>query len=259
MRYGLTFARHSVHCGVLHGRWASNGAGGTSVRLARSLTVEQTAIYDVRPPVRPADTRGDGLEVLAWVDRPEYTYARRRRSACLRRDQQGRPTSPSSTSTRPARRRSCSPIATSPTTGLRPVERSKCLTRLRGSASSSAERLAPSCSRSSPRPSPALRSRLSKWLAPAPFQVVRAQAARLARSLTVVMSDSNDAPSAGGAPVVRPIAGAVVRPARPSSPSPASPLPAGRCDSGHRIGRMGCVRSSDHDRTEPVGQRTAHP
>ena len=41
--------------------------------LSRSLTVEQAAIYDVQPPARPAG--GDGLEVLAWVDRPDYTYA----------------------------------------------------------------------------------------------------------------------------------------------------------------------------------------
>ena len=41
--------------------------------LSRSLTVEQAAIYDVRPPAGPAG--GGGLEVLAWVDRPDYTYA----------------------------------------------------------------------------------------------------------------------------------------------------------------------------------------
>ena len=43
--------------------------------LSRSLTVEQAAIYDVQPPARPAAAGGDGLEVLAWVDRPDYTYA----------------------------------------------------------------------------------------------------------------------------------------------------------------------------------------
>ena len=43
--------------------------------LSRSLTVEQAAIYDVQPPSRPAPAGGDGLEVLAWVDRPDYTYA----------------------------------------------------------------------------------------------------------------------------------------------------------------------------------------
>lgn len=43
--------------------------------LSRSLTVEQTAVYEARPPARPT-TGDDGLEVLAWVDRPDYTYAR---------------------------------------------------------------------------------------------------------------------------------------------------------------------------------------
>ena len=44
--------------------------------LTRSLTVEQKAVYDVIPPrPRPGSSGGDGLEVLAWVDRPDYTYA----------------------------------------------------------------------------------------------------------------------------------------------------------------------------------------
>ena len=38
--------------------------------LRRSLTVEQAAIYDVRP----ADEVG-GLRVKVWADRPDYTYA----------------------------------------------------------------------------------------------------------------------------------------------------------------------------------------
>ena len=45
--------------------------------LSRSLTVEQTAIYNVRPTTTTTTTTtGDeGLEVMAWVDRPDYTYA----------------------------------------------------------------------------------------------------------------------------------------------------------------------------------------
>ena len=43
--------------------------------LSRSLTVEQAAVYDVQPPAHPAAAGGDGLEVLAWADRPDYTYA----------------------------------------------------------------------------------------------------------------------------------------------------------------------------------------
>ena len=45
--------------------------------LTWSLTVEQKAVYDVVPPPapRPGSSGGDSLEVLAWVDRPDYTYA----------------------------------------------------------------------------------------------------------------------------------------------------------------------------------------
>lgn len=43
--------------------------------LTRSLTVEQKAVYDVAPPPRLETLADDGLEVLAWVDRSDYTYA----------------------------------------------------------------------------------------------------------------------------------------------------------------------------------------
>ena len=39
--------------------------------LSRSLSVQQNAVYDVQPTVHAPD----GLDVLAWVDRPDYTYA----------------------------------------------------------------------------------------------------------------------------------------------------------------------------------------
>ena len=42
--------------------------------LRRSLTVEQAAIYDVRPTIGVA-SHGEALQVVAWVDRPDYTYA----------------------------------------------------------------------------------------------------------------------------------------------------------------------------------------
>lgn len=49
---------------------------GAEGPLARSLTVEQKAIYDVVVPSQSLETVADhGLEVLAWVDRPDYTYA----------------------------------------------------------------------------------------------------------------------------------------------------------------------------------------
>ena len=60
------------------------GGGGTLAGVAgqeqeneaftRSLTVAQKAIYDVRPTVVTAPGE-EGLEVVAWVDRPTYTYA----------------------------------------------------------------------------------------------------------------------------------------------------------------------------------------
>ena len=42
--------------------------------FTRSLTVAQKAIYDVRPTVVTVPGE-EGLEVVAWVDRPTYTYA----------------------------------------------------------------------------------------------------------------------------------------------------------------------------------------
>ena len=38
--------------------------------LSRTLSVEQSAVYDVKPPPRQG-----GLNVVTWVDRPDYTYA----------------------------------------------------------------------------------------------------------------------------------------------------------------------------------------
>jgi len=65
---------------MLVGAWGSlaaqEQANQTADRpLTRSLTVEQKAVYDVMPPTRLETLTDDGLEVLAWVDRPDYTYA----------------------------------------------------------------------------------------------------------------------------------------------------------------------------------------
>ena len=54
---------------VLSGGFA--GAQESERPLSRTLSVEQTAVYDVKPP---AQTQG-GLDVVAWVDRSDYTYA----------------------------------------------------------------------------------------------------------------------------------------------------------------------------------------
>ena len=54
---------------VLSGGFA--GAQEADHPLSRTLSVEQTAVYDVKPP---ALAQGD-LDVVAWVDRGDYTYA----------------------------------------------------------------------------------------------------------------------------------------------------------------------------------------
>ena len=53
------------------------GAAGQDESFTRSLTVEQTAIYDAGlGSLAETATQGDdALRVVAWVDRPDYAYA----------------------------------------------------------------------------------------------------------------------------------------------------------------------------------------
>ncbi len=53
------------------------GAAGQDESFTRSLTVEQTTIYDAGSASLADVTTsgGDGLRVVAWVDRADYTYA----------------------------------------------------------------------------------------------------------------------------------------------------------------------------------------
>lgn len=221
MRYGLALAV-TMSAAAFHTGVGPATAQENDRPLSRSLTVEQTAIYNVRPPVRPADTRGDGLEVLAWVDRPEYTYASGEEVhvfveankdayiTVLNVDPAGE-----TTVLFPNRYQPDNWLAAGRTLQV-PDQAAEFRIVVSGAVGTELLKVIASTER---RP-------LLETLQMAdagPFQVVRAQPARLARSLTVVMSDSNDAPSPGSAPVVRPVAGAVVRPARPSSPSPGSP------------------------------------
>ena len=70
--------RHVFHCAIVLSVAAFGAAAAEQAAdrpLSRSLTVEQAAIYDVQPPASPASAGADELEVLAWVDRPDYTYA----------------------------------------------------------------------------------------------------------------------------------------------------------------------------------------
>ena len=69
MLYG-TLGAATMSVVVLSGGFA--GAQESEQRpLSRTLTVEQTAVYDVRPTVQAQG----GLDVVAWVDRSDYTYA----------------------------------------------------------------------------------------------------------------------------------------------------------------------------------------
>ena len=185
--------------------------------LSRSLTVEQIAVYDVGPPVRPATAGDDGLEVLAWVDRPDYTYAtgedvqvfvetnKDAYITVLNVDPAGE-----TTVLFPNRYQSANFVAAGRTievpdraAGFRIVVSGNVGTELLKVIAST-------------EPIPLFEAR---QLADAgPFQTVRAKPARLARSLTVVMSDT-DRPSGG--PASRP-GGGTVPPARPRPTAPSS-------------------------------------
>lgn len=59
---------------MLAGGGVLQSAAGQDESFTRSLTVEQTAIYDAGPA--PTTMKGDdALKVVAWVDRGDYTYA----------------------------------------------------------------------------------------------------------------------------------------------------------------------------------------
>lgn len=62
---------------MLAGSHGVEGAAGQDESFTRSLTVAQTAIYDAGPPSGRTDTDAgdDALQVVAWVDRADYTYA----------------------------------------------------------------------------------------------------------------------------------------------------------------------------------------
>ena len=69
MRYGALGAM-TMSVVVLAGGFA--GGQEAERPLSRTLSVQQKAVYDVMPP--PVEAQG-GLDVVAWVDRPDYTYA----------------------------------------------------------------------------------------------------------------------------------------------------------------------------------------
>ena len=70
MQYGTLGAATMSAAVVLSGGFAG-AQEAEQAPLSRTLSVEQTTVYDVLPP---AQVQGD-LDVVAWVDRPDYTYA----------------------------------------------------------------------------------------------------------------------------------------------------------------------------------------
>ena len=73
MRYTSVGAIVFLSAAMLHVGAAAEQAAERP--LSRSLMVEQFVVYDVRPSARPAAASDAALEVLTWVDRPDYTYA----------------------------------------------------------------------------------------------------------------------------------------------------------------------------------------
>ena len=53
-----------------------NELGAQEQSVSRTLSVQQAAIKDVVPPSAGSAAKAVPLEVLAWVDRPDLTYAR---------------------------------------------------------------------------------------------------------------------------------------------------------------------------------------
>lgn len=57
-------------------QYMNPGLMAQSQSASRTLSVQQAAIKQVLPPSKPTVPEGEPLEVLAWVDRPDLTYAR---------------------------------------------------------------------------------------------------------------------------------------------------------------------------------------
>ena len=217
MKYGVSQPAYGLVGAVLLSAAAFHGGAAAEQAaerpLSRSLTVEQTAVYDVRPPVLPANTRDDGLEVLAWVDRPDYTYAsgedvqmfvetnKDAYVTVLNVDPAGE-----TTVLFPNRYQPDNFLAADRTLRV-PDPSAKFRIVVSGDVGTELLKVI-----ASTESIPLFEAR--QLAETGPFQTVRAQPVRLARSLTVVMTDANR-PSAR--PASRPGGGAV-QPARPTSP-----------------------------------------
>ena len=191
--------------------------------LSRSLTVEQAAIYDVQPPARPDTGRDDGLEVLAWVDRPDYTYAagedvqvfvetnKDAYVTVLNVDPAGE-----ATVLFPNQYQSDNFVAAGRALKV-PDPGSSFRIVVSGTVGTELLKVI-----ASTRPIPLFEAR--QLVEAGPFQVVRAQPVRIARSLAVVMTDANrpssSAPASGAGGGAG--AGAPSRPSRPAIGSTAA-------------------------------------
>ena len=214
MRYASVGAVVFLSAAALHVGAAAEQAAERP--LSRSLTVEQIAVYDVRPAARPAAAGGAGLEVLAWVDRPDYTYASGEAvQVFVETNKDAYVTvlnvDPAGTTTVlfPNRYRSDNFVAAGRT--LRLPDRDEFRIVVSGSVGAELLKVI-----ASTEPVPLFEAR--QLAGAGPFQVARARSAHLARSLAVVISDTNRPP---GGPGSRP-GGGGGPPARPAAPSSGS-------------------------------------
>ena len=208
--------RHVFHGAIV---WSAAAFGAAAAAeqaadrpLSRSLTVEQAAIYDVQPPASPASAGADGLEVLAWVDRPDYTYANGEDVRVFVETNKDAYVTvlnvdPAGTTTVlfPNRYQSDNFVTAGRT--LRLPDRDEFRIVVSGSVGAELLKVI-----ASTEPVPLFETR--QLAGAGPFQVARARsAARLARSLEVVISDTNQPaggpgsrPGSGGGPPARPTA-----------------------------------------------------
>lgn len=75
MKFGFRIALVLAGAMLAGSHGVAGAAGQEEQSFTRSLTVAQTAIYDAGPPPGRTDAGDDALQVVAWVDRADYTYA----------------------------------------------------------------------------------------------------------------------------------------------------------------------------------------
>ena len=193
--------------------------------LSRTLSVEQTAIYNVKPTPQPG-----GLNVVTWVDRPDYAYAEGEDVKFFVQDQQGR------VRHHPERRSGWSdhdsvpqPVPAHQLGSGRPRARGA---RLRLAVADRRVRHHGHRTHQGDRVAEPIDPFEARQLAAAgPYQMVRARAQGVARSLTVTMLGEEPDPAGADFPVYQ----------------------------AGEIGGVGGVPSDALDHSGPVGLAAAHP